>query len=130
MYKNRSTRFNDITVTALILRCIPYTRMDGTQYIQQRAPPSKQTPLLLHCRPADIQFPSNLFLPSCSVGVVCPCAKRGNVINMTVIPYQLAQSFLKKCQHFSKILLFSVFQWSFLKWRLHHSTSHDFRWTK
>ncbi len=79
-------------------------------------------PLLLYCRPADIPFPSDLFLPSCSVGAVCPCARRGNIINMSVIPYRLAQSFLKKFWHFSKIFFHIVFHWSCLNCRLHRPT--------
>ncbi len=56
--------------------------------------------------------PFDLFLPSCSVGVVCPCARQGYIINMSVITYQLAQSFLKKFRHFSKLFFFIVCRWS------------------
>ncbi len=42
-------------------------------------------PHLLPCHSADIHFPSDLFLPSCSVGVVRPCTRRWTVINMSVV---------------------------------------------
>ncbi len=83
-------------------------------------------PLLLHCRPADIHFLSDLFLPSYSVGVVCPCAGRGNVINTSVISYQLAQSFLRKFCRFSKIFFFIVCALT-VGYTARHRP-HDFRW--
>ncbi len=111
---------NDITVTAYIL---PYIGVDAgcNTSISTDKPVSHGSPLLLCCHPADIHFPSNLFLPSCHVGVVCPCARSGNIINMSAILYQLAQSFLKRLHHISK-MFFIMFFWCCLNCRLHRPT--------
>ncbi len=61
-----------------------------------------------------ISLPISSFL-SCSVGVVCPCARCGNIINMSVILYCLTQSFLKSSTNFPKYsssLYFTVLAWT------------------
>ncbi len=70
---------------------------------------SHRPPLLLCCRPADIHFLSDVFLNSCSVGVVCPRGRRGNIINVSVISDLHTHSFLKKFHQFSKIFFFIFF---------------------
>ncbi len=73
-------------------------------------PVSHGPPFLLHSHRVDIHFLSVLFLPSCSVGVVCHCARQGNIINMSVNSYKFC--------HFSKIFFIIVFRWSCLNCRL------------
>ncbi len=116
---------NDVTVTALKLLCFLLGWMLFNTSSRGRLSANKtllhRPSLLLRCL-TDIYFLCGLFLPSCSVGAVCPCARRGNIIHMSVIPYQLAQSFLKKFWHFSKIFFHIVFRWFCLNCRLHHLT--------
>ncbi len=80
------------------------------------------TQSFLQCLHVPVHFPSDLFLPSCSVGVVCPSDRQSNITNMSVIPYQLVQSFLKSAAVFPKYSSSLGFAWSCLNCRLQPPT--------